>query len=388
MENYAWCLRKIGEYKKALFMVSQAQSKAFKIDDLERQRDLFYLESKIYFDLDQLGEALISHQKATSLADSIQDIEIKKELALLTIQFQIKQKNQLLKQNQLIAKQAQAQARISLLANVLLFLSLILTAAIFYIFYQQLKKRQALKEDNLRKQAEIEQNLLLDELRKREISSLTDLIEGQEIERQRIAAELHDGVGGTMAALKVMFSSIGRKMPEESPAQKSYKQALQLLNAAVNDIRSLSHQMSARPLAYASLEEAIRQLTDTLSHANSFQLDLDIEELKIIELQPEIELHLYRIIQEHFQNIIKHAQAKHVSLSIKKKNHLLEMSFIDDGQGFIYHPGDKLPGMGLQSIQQRVKQMEASWDLQSHPRRGTQSYISIPLKPNFQQVDN
>ncbi|MEL6135189.1 MAG: ATP-binding protein, partial [Bacteroidota bacterium] len=247
------------------------------------------------------------------------------------------------------------------------------------------KKRQ-LREAELQHELEQNRQNLISTLNRHEIEALSKVIEGQEMEKRRIAAELHDAIGGTMAALKMNFAFILNAIKMEAPDLKEpFEQTHQMLTSAVQEVRGLSHQMSAKPLMNASLYGAVHEMGENISIGADFELYLDIESIRKVEVPSHIKLHLYRIIQEAFQNIIKYASASTVNLSIHIRKDVLLMEVKDDGIGFTYVKDQPLPGIGLNNIQRRVLQMDGDWQLTTSRDKGVRIWVEVPLKREHEE---
>jgi signal transduction histidine kinase len=97
-------------------------------------------------------------------------------------------------------------------------------------------------------------------------------------------------------------------------------------------------------------------------------------------IDTQTEIGIYRVIQELFSNILKHSQAKHVTVQLNKIEGSLQITIEDDGVGFNYQEKIKSPGMGLKNISLRVEQLQGTFHIDSEPGRGSVSIVEIPLK--------
>lgn len=378
-ENYGHCLIELGEVKRGLSWAEEALQLANKADDPRAKLGVYRFLVEAHAANKDYQTAFHYEQDASLLADQLRNEAREREIRFLQKDFE-------LRQNELELREAHALQRKSQYGLYALLAGLLALGLSSFLIIQFLRKDQLAREQELKRKAEQERLQLLDKLKNKELQSYTAAIEGQEMERRRIAAELHDGVGGTMAALKMTFSSLSRKISPESPQYKSYSNAMQLLDNAVKEVRQLSHQMAAKQLVHEDLHLAIKELIEVLAQKDGLSIDAHLEPLVRLELNSEQKLHIYRLIQEHFQNTLKHARATKVEVWFTQRHNWLAIEYKDNGKGFDYRENDALPGLGLQNIEQRIKQLEGRWSLQSSRGKGIRSFMEIPLLSEYKGI--
>lgn len=210
---------------------------------------------------------------------------------------------------------------------------------------------------------------------------LTAIIEAQEGERERIGQDLHDGIGSTLATAKLLVNRLGSLPPTESPAPLVAR-IEQLMGAAVQDVRSISHSLYPVVLARFGLAEALQHLVDVCNEANVLPVSLDVHYPRPLALAQE--LALYRICQELITNVLKHAYgATWLSVGLRQQGTTLALTVADDGCGFLLPtgPADSMTtqgqGAGLRSIAVRVQMLQASLHRCSTPGEGTRTTIEL-----------
>ncbi|MCI4667185.1 MAG: histidine kinase [Bacteroidia bacterium] len=379
LENYGHCLVQMEEYESAKYLALISLEVAEESQNPRTKLGVYNFLLELNEKLGDYEEAFKYQKIAADLAESLRNEAREKEINAIKKDFQIRQ-------GELKVLEAEAQKRKAEYGIYALLASLLALALASYLTIQFLRKRQKEREIALIRDSEIEKEVLLDQLRKKELQSLSAALEGQEIERRRIAAELHDGLGGTMAALKMTFSSISRKINKQEPHFKSYSNAMKLLDNAVKEVRQLSHQMAAKQLLHEDLEAAIKELCELLRQNDTLKIKLDVAGLQNADLKQEQKLHIYRLIQEHFQNTLKHAGASMVELSINLRHNWLSIEYKDNGKGFSHVEGAVLPGLGLQNIEKRIQQMDGRWSLQTSKGKGIRSFIEIPLHQEYKGI--
>lgn len=202
-------------------------------------------------------------------------------------------------------------------------------------------------------------------------------IQAQEKEREEIGKELHDNINQILAATK-MYLDIGLNESNEEGVSKILLKSHQNLNKAMEEIRQLSQSLVAPSLGDVSLDQAITGLVDGLPNTAAFRVSVDASGYKEDIADEGIKLTLYRIVQVQLSNIIKHAQAKHVTIHLRKTNDL-ELTIVDDGVGFL--PGKKTSGIGLRNIRNRVDFYNGNLTIVSEPGNGCTLIATIPLRP-------
>ncbi len=379
-ENYARCLLELGRMDEAKQLIDSTLVMALEEKNASDLLGVYESMSEILEAKGDYSAALAYQKRYTDLAAILGQRSHSKEMEALELRLRVDSR---IEAAELKAENARIREEKSRMTIYALLAGLGLLIAGAWIAIQWLRRRQKLKENQLKTAARLEKQDLLDRLRKKELSSMGRVIEGQEIERRRLAAELHDGLGGILAALKMTFSSLQRKISAGKSVGPTLERSMGLLEDAVKTIRSLSHQMAARPLLHASLASAIRELAETLRESQDMDLNLEIEALDKLELNPEKQLHLYRIVQELFQNMVKHAKASQARLKVETRLTAFQLEFQDNGKGFAYREGEELPGLGLQNIRDRVGQMGGIWSLQTHHGKGFRIQIEIPLDQEY-----
>jgi signal transduction histidine kinase len=203
------------------------------------------------------------------------------------------------------------------------------------------------------------------------------LVEGQEQERKRIARELHDGLGVLLSATKMQFTSIKDISPENQPL---IEKATQLLEQASGDVRKISHNMMPGLLTKMGFFEAVEDLFENINDTQDIQAKCEFtgEQKRLPE---NMEIMLYRIVQEMVNNTIKHADAKNIELKMKIFPGQLIIKYSDDGMGFkVEEIMQKESGsLGLKNMQSRIGFLKGEMDIQSSPGEGVNYTIQVPV---------
>ncbi len=215
-------------------------------------------------------------------------------------------------------------------------------------------------------------------LRQKEIRSKS-VVEAEERERQRIGKDLHDGVGQLLSAAKMNMSQIQNLFSSPTPEQKTVMtNSVELIDEAVKEVRSISHNMMPNMLIKSGLAKAVREFIDRISSTGLLKAELQIIGLDQ-RLEPQTENILFRVLQEIVSNIIKHAKANHVSIQLIRDEKEISMMIEDNGVGFDTNKINDFDGIGLKNIQSRIEFLNGRVDFDSQVGRGTIVNIEVPV---------
>ncbi|MEI2708342.1 MAG: sensor histidine kinase [Chitinophagaceae bacterium] len=204
------------------------------------------------------------------------------------------------------------------------------------------------------------------------------ILEAEENERKRIASDLHDGVGQIMSAAKMNLSAMEAEIPFATDEQrKVYEKVLKLVDEGCKEVRSVSHNMMPNALVKAGLASAVKEFVNQID-ARVVKTDFYTEGLDN-KLEKNVETVLYRIIQECVNNVIKHAKATHLDISLIKDNDGVAVTIEDNGIGFDSSNKNNFNGIGLKNIQTRVEFLKGTVEWNSSVGKGTLVAIHIPI---------
>ncbi len=216
----------------------------------------------------------------------------------------------------------------------------------------------------------------------REIASAREdyarqLIEAQELERSRIAMELHDSLGQSLAVIRNR-ALLGLSAPEKHERLvDQMKEISEASAAALQETRNIARDLHPYQLEHLGLATAIRSLVDRIEEASDIKFALDVRD---IDPSPasEVAIAFYRILQESLSNIIKHSGAANVSVSLVNSSGNLELKITDDGRGFTR--SEIRQGLGIKGIEQRAKMIGAEVTIDSEPGKGTRIILLLHSK--------
>ena len=220
------------------------------------------------------------------------------------------------------------------------------------------------------------------ERRKERDTATLALLTGQEMERRRLAKEIHDGVGPTLSTTRLHFDSL-RKDISDAP-QKTHQKLShmdELLRSVSTDIRSISHDLMPSALIDFGLIGALKNLCQKIDNSEKLTVHFTSEGMPI-RLEQNLELNLYRIVQELMNNTIKYASAKNLHVTLEKVNRHIILIVKDNGIGIDTKRLRKIKnaGIGLQNIMTRTETLGGIFELDSSKGKGLTCRVKIPLE--------
>ena len=231
-----------------------------------------------------------------------------------------------------------------------------------------------------------ERRLAEEALRKseRELRFLSSqLLVAQEKERRRLSIELHDELGQALMVLKLKLRSIREGLqPEQTGLQAACDGLLGYINDVSENVRRLSRDLSPSILEDLGLSAAIRWLVEKSCKHSNLESSLEMTELEDLFTR-ERQITVYRIVQECLTNVAKHAQATHVSVTIRKQDDLFFFRVEDNGKGFdvkkVFGKDPRTKGLGLAAMYERTRMLKGSLDIWSQEGAGTKITFTVPL---------
>jgi signal transduction histidine kinase len=199
----------------------------------------------------------------------------------------------------------------------------------------------------------------------------------QESERNRIAEDLHDGIGGKISALK-LHNELLMAQPISTDTQQLVRKNASQIDAIVKDIRKIVRNQSSQYLLQNGLANELHLLFSNFYNITGIQHEITIEELPE-NLSPGFQIALFRILQELLHNTMKHAEASQINLRMSAGVDYLEVFYSDNGIGFS-SPGLQHSGMGQKNIQTRVKIFNGQININSIPNVETSFTMQFPWK--------
>ena len=201
-------------------------------------------------------------------------------------------------------------------------------------------------------------------------------------EQRRVAAELHDGLGQSLAIIKNRALIGMRDKANEVQIMEQFKEIAATATSSIFEVRSIAHNLRPYELDRLGLVAAIESMIHRISDSTSIKFSSDFEPIEGL-LSPEAETSVYRIIQEGVNNVVRHSHADSARVEIKNTLKQVTISVFDNGHGIVRSAptnGNKVGGFGLAGIAERVRQLGGSLYIDSQPGSGTTVTIRLELQ--------
>ena len=346
------------EYENAIMVLNTAYSNAMQWDNLEYQQRILKNLKRVFLAKKDYKNAYAVSTQSERLSNQILKNQNKKEVNELEIQYKTLQKENEIKRQKLL--------KVSFLIGFLIILIPII--ALLYTYYQKLQTQSKLN----RTQEEVNKQKVATLQKEQELKLTKAAIEGQDKERKRIAQELHDSIGGSLAGIKLQLSSIAQN-------DKNYKRIVKQIDDTYHQVRDISHTLIPQKFKDNKFTDLINHYIENFQKDTGTQLTFSSHPKEEINAIAEtLKVALYKIIQELITNTFKHAKAKKVNIHLNKYSDTINLIFEDNGIGFDIKNSKK--GIGLTNMKSRINTLNGTINIDSYPNRGTVININIPLK--------
>ncbi|PSK93396.1 tetratricopeptide repeat-containing sensor histidine kinase [Taibaiella chishuiensis] len=336
----------------------------------EDRLEVYEHYAAVYAGMGNMKEAYTWLHKAYILNDSLYDTKFKNDINMMEMRYDRvenqKKIAELNNKNQKAVMAAKTNRLLSwLLGSVCVFLLIVALLALLY--YRNNKKLAVQQELNHRQQLkEIEQQ--------QQLTITTAMLKGEEQERNRIARDLHDGLGGMLAGVKINLSGLAQHTTD-GDIDPGLNKVIGQLDNSVSELRRIARNMMPETLMKFGLETALKDLCESVM---SDQVHIDFQ---CFGIQPDISLEkqitIYRIIQEVLSNAVRHAQASRIVLQCSQNESVFFITAEDNGKGFDTATLAQKQGMGFNNIQNRVDYLKGSLEIISAPGEGTTINIEL-----------
>lgn len=343
-------------YPKAIEAITESNHIANKLSYPELIAHNYKLLSHIYHQNGEPEKAYTNYILSDNIYDSLLNLEKSAQIEELNTKYQTEKKEQ-----QIALQQLEISHRNYIIIAIILIL--ILAVLLAYSYYNRYKTKQ-------------EQKLQQEIINQQKLATQA-VLEAEEKERARIGQDLHDGVGQIMSAVKINLSTIQSSISfHDEKETVKFENILSLVDESCKEVRSISHTMMPNALLRSGLSSAIRGFINKIDN-NIIETNLYTEGLDK-RLNTDVETILYRVIQECVNNVIKHAKASRLDISIIKEDHEITATVEDDGIGFDTTDTNNTKGIGLKNIITRIQYLKGTVVYDSQPGKGTLIIINLP----------
>ena len=348
---------------KALPYFLETVKKSHGINFADLEMNAYKMLSQTFEKLGNFRAAFEAQNQYINLNQKIQDEKRLKAIEELQTKYETNKKQQ-----QIVVLNNQSKIQQLLIGKRNFTIFMIAGVFLFYIFsgWQYYLRNKTKQENNLKNEIAHQQNL-----------AALGIIEAEERERKRIAGDLHDGLGQLISSVKMNTEIlVERYIFKNADADNLSKKTMSLIDESCKEVRSIAHQMMPNVLVKSGLVIALRDLVNNI---NSEKLKTNIY-ISGIEnrLDPNVETVLYRVIQESINNVIKHAFASVLDISLICEKKEITVTIEDNGKGFNLAEKTELMGIGLKNMVNRIEFLKGTVDISSAKGKGTLVAIYVP----------
>ncbi|MGK6341875.1 ATP-binding protein [Chryseobacterium sp. DT-3] len=355
-------LKKLKRYEEAKNVLENILAEKSLALDLNNRKTIYKQLSALNEEMGNAKEALVWEQRYSKLNDSLSSENVRLEINKIEAKFNTAEKER--KIATLNAEKNQKDLEMNKKNSYLWGLSLILLLAVSLLIFLFIL---------FRKNKKISEQRINDIKQKEELSLTKAILDGEERERERIARDLHDGLGGMLAGVKINFStwSSNHLHPEKD---KEFYTILGQLDKSVSELRHIARNLMPESLLNFGLETALNDLCEFYSRKD---LDIDYQAINIDKNLPlNIQLNIYRIAQELLANALKHAEASSILLQCSQSAERFMITIEDNGKGFDKKIEQTTKSMGLRNLKNRVNYLKGKMEVSSDSQGTT---INIEL---------
>ena len=214
------------------------------------------------------------------------------------------------------------------------------------------------------------------------------LIEEVDKSRKRIARELHDSLGQNLLIVKNEIQQMILSFSKKNQSPEALREISAIVSESIDEVRALSTNLHPHQLERFGLKAAIKSIINKLSYSTEIKFSYKIADIDPL-FQKEEMIHVFRILQEGLNNILKHSAATQVTIQIENVNHRVNIRVEDNGKGFDLKKKSftvqSQQGFGLNGMKERVKILNGQFRIQTAPGKGTRLSIQIPINPSFRR---
>jgi signal transduction histidine kinase len=234
-----------------------------------------------------------------------------------------------------------------------------------------------------RQEWRIRQQHVQERQHKRELQQLSaELVHAQENERRAIGRDLHDEIGQALMTVKLDLSTIARSSQVSGPAAQALADARSTTEGAIQSVRHLSQLLHPAMLDEFGLAVTLDAHVRMFSQRSGVETEL-VHDGMDARIAPELEICVYRVVQEALTNVAKHAQAATCRVFLHRLSHSLLVTVEDDGNGMPSIPrrdsDNEPPGIGLVGVRERVTRLGGRLEVDARAGKGTRLTIELPI---------
>jgi signal transduction histidine kinase len=358
----------LNEYDKAIKAFRESEETGLKHNMAEGIQYLYESIAYPYYAIGDYKNAYLYYIRYMTIRDSVYNTEKSRQIIELETKYQSE-----VKENKILRLTSEKRRRNNIL-YVLTGVIILLGLSINY-YVRLLRKKRIIADQNV----EIREKKIAELEKERLYLAARSVMEGEEAERSRLASDLHDGLGGLLSGIKINLSSMKENAVITHENVNAFNRALSLLDTSISELRRIAHNMMPETLNYYGLKTALEDFCTQVSPAGQPVLELQFfgDDIRFTK---EIELTMYRIVQELVNNALKHSGATQINIQLFSEAKRLFAQVTDNGKGFDPAMIEKeRKGKGIDNIRDRVTAINGKFEIWSQPGQGAEITVEMEL---------
>ena len=359
---------KLGKYDQAKVSILEGLDIAKQSERLVYISTGYSLLSDYYSNVGMYEQAFQSYKKHVEVKDSMESKKVETQIASLENEKKEAQIDLLNKENEIIDLKLNRSKVYNYVSYGTIFIGLIVTL----ILFRNYRHKQHIRSVEIRRQAD---HKIL-EMERRILASVIDT---ENRERKRFSADLHDDLGPLLSSAKLYIGEIAETSGQEQMELTAHTN--EIIDAAIRNTRVISNNIRPTLLSEKGLLPSLELFCEKIERVQAMRFIIQVNDNDQIDLNPGLEVVLFRVLTELINNTVRHAQATKVEISFREKKGLLDILYADDGIGFDVE--DTLEssnsGMGLMNIKRRIYELHGKIEINSTAKSGTNIHIEIPV---------
>lgn len=340
----------------------EAAFKAWELDSTNwaRGNNIFMNITKSNIHLGNKEKAIQNLEKFEMLNQKYSDRNLQETLANMEVKYETEKK-----ELQIVSLEKDRRFYLSVGITVLFFFLIILGLLLFR--HRFIAQKRQLSET----QREIAEQKIIQLEQEKQLIATQAILEGESMERSRLARDLHDGLGGMLSVTKLNLEEIRNKFSDSTLECEHFDKPLKILNETTTELRRIAHNLMPESLIHYGLKTSLNDFCLSIPgcHFHFFGKDLRIEN--------SLETLIYRCAYELVNNSIKHANATQINVQLIIEKSIISLTIQDNGCGFI--PTSITDGTGLENIRIRISAFSGKMNIHSSQEKGTEVSIEIEL---------
>ncbi|MFN1218990.1 ATP-binding protein [Chryseobacterium kwangjuense] len=365
LRNQFEILFKTKQYEPAEKIIHQLVNSTEYMANIDSRKEVYDQMARISHALGKNKEAYEWQKKYSTFSDSLYQAQLDRDIVAIEAKFKNSEKEKTIMQLQADKKQEELKSKNQRLTSWILGITgIALLIGLFFLVYsyKSAKKLSAQKEINHQQRLnEIEQQ--------HHLKLVQEMLDAEERERQRIGRDLHDGLGGMLAGIKMNLTQ------QQKTEYHNLNTVISRLDESVVELRRIARNMMPESLLKIGLETSLRDLCELLE---SEETSIIFQAIDVGKNIPDAtQMHIYRIVQELLSNAIRHGSPSNIMLQCSQNQDVFYITVEDDGKGFDVSILDKSPGIGFTNIKNRVEYLKGNMDIVSTQGEGTTVNIEL-----------